>query len=238
MTGEPIEDLRGSLAFTSPTDVLQFLNTTGQTGELSVTGGPEHRTAEIFFEGGTAYHAQLAETTGIDALVEVISWVEGSFIFSSEKMVPTVTIEVSLQNALVEAARRLDERRRAEAEREDTQAPGRLLSSFTDTAGVLATILMTREGVVKAAANPGEAVDMGSLGRGLASLIADVDSLGADQRCRPFGGFFVEYDRFQILCLPVAGAVLIVVAPGRAQLGVIRHKTQHLADALAKVLPD
>ena len=39
MAGEPTEDLRGSLAFTNPTDVLQFLNTTGRTGELRVEGG-------------------------------------------------------------------------------------------------------------------------------------------------------------------------------------------------------
>ena len=51
-------------------------------------------------------------------------------------------------------------------------------------------------------------------------------------------GFFIEFDRFQLLCLPVASSVLVVVAPGRAQLGVIRHKTQHLADALAEVLPE
>ncbi len=237
MAGEPTEDLRGSLAFTNPTDVLQFLNTTGRTGELRVEGGPEQRTAHVYFEGGAVYHAQEGAATGIDALVEMISWVEGIFVFSSDKMVPTVTIEVNLQNALVEAARRLDERRRARQKQKNEHAPQHLLSSFVESSEVLATILMTRDGAPLAFANPDEAVEVTGLGAGLATLINTADELGERQGCRPFGGFIVEYDRFQLLCLPVADAVLVVVAPGRAKLGVIRHKTQHLADALAKVLP-
>ena len=235
---EPVEDLRGSLAFTTLTDVLQFLNTTGRTGELWVEGGPDHQASQVYFDRGTVYHAQEGTTTGIDALVEIISWVEGTFIFSTNKACPTVTIEVSLQNALVEAARRLDERLREVEERDHKQAPQQLLNSFAESTGVLAAILTTRDGSPIASANPDEAVKMEELGIGLKMLIDTIDGLGGAQGCEPFEGFFVEFDRFQLLCLPVASAVLIVVAPGRAQLGVIRHKTQHLADALAKVLPE
>jgi len=238
MVGEPIEDLRGSLAFTTLTDVLQFLHTTGRTGELWVEGGPDQRAAQVYFDRGTVYHSQVGDITGIDALVEIISWVEGTFIFSTDKTSPTVTIEVSLPNALVEAARLLDERRREAEERVNEMAPQRLLSSFTETSGVLAAILMARDGSPLASANTDEALDMGVLGTGLAALIETVNGLGTDQGCENFGGFFIEYDRFQLFCLPVAGTVLVVVAPERAQLGVIRHKTQHLADALTKVLPD
>ena len=85
---EPVEDLRGSLAFTTLTDVLQFLNTTGRTGELRVEGGPNQLAAQVFFDHGTVYHAQEGATTGIDALVEIISWVEGTFIFSTTKRAP------------------------------------------------------------------------------------------------------------------------------------------------------
>ncbi len=235
---EPVEDLRGSLAFTTLTDVLQFLHTTGRTGELWVEGGPEQQAAQVYFERGTVYHAQVQTTTGIDALVEIIAWVEGTFIFSTDKMTPTVTIEVNLPNALVEAARRLDELRRNMDIRDQEQAPQRLLSSFTEVSGVLAALLMARDGTPLATSNPTETVDMTALGGGLTTLIEIIDGLGAAQSCQPFGGFFIEYDRFQLLCIPVAGAILVVVAPGQAQLGVIRHKTQHLADALAKVLPE
>ncbi len=235
---EPVEDLRGSLAFTTLTDVLQFLHTTGRTGELWVEGGPEQHAAQVFFERGTVYHAQEGTTTGIEALVEIIGWVEGTFIFSTDKMTPTVTIEVSLPNALVEAARRLDERRRNRQERDNKQAPQRLLDSFAEASGVLAAMLMGRDGKALASANPNQAVDMDVLGGGLAALIETADRVGDGQGCRPFAGFFIEFDRFQLLCIPVTSAILVVVAPGRAQLGVIRHKTQHLADALAKVLPE
>lgn len=230
---EPVEDLRGSLAFTTVTDVLQFLHTTGRTGELWLEGGPAQHAAQIYFEGGTVYHAQEGAATGIEALIEIISWVEGTFIFTTDKMIPTVTIELSLPNALVEAARRLDEHRREQADR---QAPQRLLDGFADSSGVIAAVLMDRDGQPLAAANPTGAVDTSALGGGLAGLIDTVDGLGEAQGCRPFAGFFIEYDRFQLLCLPVADAVLLVIAPGEAQLGVVRHKSQHLADALAKVL--
>lgn len=236
MDGQPTEDLRGSLAFTTLTDVLQFLNTTGRTGELWVEGGPDQHAAQVYFEGGIVYHAQEGASTAIDALVEIISWVEGTFIFTSEKMTPIVTIEVSLQNALVEAARRLDEKRRDIDERNNEKAPQRLIDSFAESSGILAAILIGGNGVALASSNPGDAVDMTALGGGLTALIETVNGLGAAQGCQPFGGFFIEYDRFQLLCLPVAETVLVVVAPGRAQLGVIRHKTQHLADALTEVL--
>lgn len=238
MAGVPIEDLRGSLAFTTLTDVMQFLHTTTRTGELWVEGGPEHRAAQIYFDRGTVYHAQEGDEVGINALVEIISWVEGSFIFSSDKATSTVTVEVSLPNAIVEAARRLDERRRAQQERENEKAPQRLMDSFVESAGVLGAILMAIDGSLIASAQSDETVKMDELGRGLTTLIKSVNGLGQAQGCRPFGGFFVEYDRLQLLCLPVTRSVLAVVAPERAQLGVVRHKTQHLADALAQVLPE
>ena len=237
MVGEPIEDLRGSLAFTTLTDVMQFLHTTGRTGELWVEGGPDKHAAQIYFERGSVYHAQEGETTGIDALVEIISWDDGTFIFSTDKMTPTVSVEVSLPNALVDAARRLDEKRRAESERDNEQAPQRLLQSFAESSEAMAAILMAGDGSLLASASSDESVAMDELGVGLTPLIENVNSLGGAQGCQPFNSFFVEYDRLQVLCLPVAGAVLAIVAPGRAQLGVLRHKSQHLADALAEVLP-
>lgn len=238
MAGVPIEDLRGSLAFTTLTDVMQFLHTTTRTGELWVEGGPEHHAAQVYFDRGTVYHAQEGDQVGIDAMVEIISWVEGSFIFSSDKATSTVTVEVSLPNALVDAARRLDERRRDQQQAENEKAPQHLMDSFIEASGVLAAILMAVDGSLIASATSDETVKMDELGAGLTALIDNLNGLGRAQGCRPFGGFFVEYDRLQLLCLPVAGAVLAVVAPERAQLGVVRHKTQHLADALKKLLPE
>ena len=220
------------------TDVLQFLNTTGRTGELWVEGGPDAHAARVFFDRGTVYHAQEGAATGIDALVEIISWVDGTFIFSTEKKTPTVTIEVNLQSALVEAARRLDERQRDIAERDSKNAPQRLIDAFAESSDVLAAIVMDPNGTAIAAAKPTEAVAAKALGGDLTALIEIVNTLGNRQGWLPFGDFFIEYDRFQLFCLPVAGVVLVVVAPGQAQLGVIRHKTHHLAEALAKVLPD
>jgi predicted regulator of Ras-like GTPase activity (Roadblock/LC7/MglB family) len=232
------EDLRGSLAFTALSDVLQFLNATGRTGELWIESGPDNREARVYFERGNVYHIQESDTVGIDALVEIISWSEGAFRFTTDTMVPIVSIEVSLPNALVEATRRVDEQRRLEAEQNQIDAPQRLLTAFADSSGVLAAVLMARDGEVMASANPADEVDMEALSAGLTPLIDTIDQLGAAQGCDPFGDFFVEFDQIQILCLPVAQAVVVVVAPGQAKLGVIRHKTQHLADSLAEVLTD
>jgi nicotinic acid phosphoribosyltransferase len=137
----------------------------------------------------------------------------------------------------IQAARLLDERRRAEELHANEIAPQQLLSSFAESSGALAAILMARDGSLVASVNPDEGLDMAALGAGLATLVDDVNKLGNDQGCNTLGGFFIEYDRFQLFCLPLAEDVLVVVAPERAQLGVIRHKTQHLADALTEVLP-
>jgi predicted regulator of Ras-like GTPase activity (Roadblock/LC7/MglB family) len=232
-----IEDLRGSLAFTTLTDVVQFLHTTGRTGELWVEGGSEQRAAQVYFERGSVYHAQDGAVTGIDALVGIISWTDGTFIFSNDKMVPAVSIEDPLPNILVEAARRLDERRREIEELEHERAPQRRLDAFVESSGALGAVLMARDGDPIASSGPEHSgVDVSVLSSSFGSLIETIDRLGEAQGCAPFGGFFIEFDRFQLLCLPVATAVLAVVAPGQAQLGVIRHKTQHLADELAEVL--
>lgn len=217
--------------------MVQFLHTTGRTGELWVEGGPDQRAAQVYFERGSVYHAQEGTSTGIDALVEIISWVDGTFVFSAEKMVAAVTIEDPLPNVLVDAARRLDEQRRRIQQLESERAPQRLLESFAESSGALGALLMDRDGDPIASAEQHEAgLDLAALGQGFGALIETIDRLGEAQGCQPFGGFFIEFDRFQLLCLPVAAAVLVVVAPGRAQLGVIRHKTQHLADELADVL--
>ena len=238
MIGKPVEDLSGSLSFTALSDVLQFLHTTAQTGELRIDSDSDRQTARIFFENGNAYHAEDDHTDGLDTLVEAISWVEGTFRFSVGGQTPKATIDVPLPTALVEAARMLDERRRVRAEREKEDAPQRLLTTFAESSNVFAAMLITRNGSVIASADAGDAIDTTALGGGLAELIETVDRLGDAQSCQPFGGLFVEFDRFQILGLPLASTVLVVVAPGSAQLGVIRHKMQHLADALADVLMD
>jgi predicted regulator of Ras-like GTPase activity (Roadblock/LC7/MglB family) len=232
-----IEDLRGSLAFTTLTDVVQFLHTTGRTGELWVEGGPEQRAAQVYFERGSVYHAQEGSNVGIDALVEIISWVEGSFIFSADKMVPSVSIEDPLPNILVEAARRLDEHRRRVAELESERAPQRMLEAFVESSGAVGAILMERDGSpIASAGHDNGDIDMTALSRDFGSVIETIDRLGSNQNCQPFDGSFIEFDRIQLLCLPVSAAVLVVVAPSQAQLGVIRHKTQHLADELAQAL--
>jgi predicted regulator of Ras-like GTPase activity (Roadblock/LC7/MglB family) len=237
MTDEHMEDLRGSLAFTTLTDVLQFLHTTERTGMLRIEGGPDASHAQVYFEHGNVYHAQQGELVGIDAMVEIITWVEGTFRFSADSMVPTVSIEVPLPSTLVEAARRLDEQRRSESEGENRDAPQQLLDSFAETAEIAAALLMARNGHSVVAANPDEAVDMEVFNGCLIPLIDSVETLGSAQGCEPFAGFFIEYDRFLVFCLGVADATLVVVASGRAQLGVIRHKTRQLAESLAKVLP-
>jgi predicted regulator of Ras-like GTPase activity (Roadblock/LC7/MglB family) len=216
--------------------VVQFLHTTGRTGELWVEGGPDQHAAQIYFDQGNVYHAQESTAVGLDALVQIISWVDGTFIFSTDKQVPTVTIDAPLPNVLVEAARLLDEQRRAQQEQDDRDAPQRLLASFADSADVLGAILIARDGSPIAAASPEDRIDLAGLNDHLGDLIGAIDRLGEGQDCSPFGGFFLEFDRLQLLCKPVADVLLVVIAPGRSQLGVIRHKTQHLADSLADVL--
>lgn len=99
--------LRGSLADMNIGDVLQLPTMGAKTGELHV----EHNGLEssIFYRNGRIVHIRLGDDRDEEALVTVLSWVEGNFSFHVGLESPENTLDEDLPRLLMRAAKRRDE---------------------------------------------------------------------------------------------------------------------------------
>jgi hypothetical protein len=89
-------------------NLMQMLGQASPLGTLTATHGAEEAT--IAFENGALRYALLGSLRGIKALARVLTWNEGTFAFT--RTVDAITDEgapIPLQNALLEAVRRVDE---------------------------------------------------------------------------------------------------------------------------------
>jgi hypothetical protein len=92
--------------------LLQMLGQSSPHGTLTATNGPEEAT--VAFEHGAIRYAQLGNLMGIKAIARMLQWPSGAFSFHA--YVDPITDEpdpIPLQNALIEAARQVDEARAA-----------------------------------------------------------------------------------------------------------------------------
>jgi hypothetical protein len=89
-------------------NLVQMLGQSSPLGTLTATHGAEEAT--IAFENGALRYALLGPLRDVKALARVLKWSEGSFEFT--RSVDAITDErapIPLQNALLEAARQVDE---------------------------------------------------------------------------------------------------------------------------------
>lgn len=89
-------------------NLIQMLGQSSPLGTLTATHGAEEAT--IAFENGALRYALLGPLRGVKALARVLKWNEGTFAFT--RSVDAITDEgkpLPLQNALLEAARQVDE---------------------------------------------------------------------------------------------------------------------------------
>jgi len=68
--------LKGTLADLGIVDLIQFPHAGRKTGHLMITG-PDGD-ARLFYENGALVHASLNDIHGMDALVRIVDWGEGS----------------------------------------------------------------------------------------------------------------------------------------------------------------
>jgi Tfp pilus assembly protein PilZ len=88
--------------------LIQMLGQSSPLGTLTANLGSEEAT--IAFENGTIRYAMLGSLRGVKALARMLQWTAGTFSFHAQ--VDSMTDEpapLPLQNALLEAARQLDE---------------------------------------------------------------------------------------------------------------------------------
>lgn len=112
--------LRGTLAELGIVDLIQFPHSGRKSGKLMIkTNGQE---AKLYYDQGALVHVTLGDLTGMDALVRVIDWQEGTFEFVSDEMATVTSIERDLHRTLMTALKLHDEIK-AEGERRKGAKP-------------------------------------------------------------------------------------------------------------------
>jgi predicted regulator of Ras-like GTPase activity (Roadblock/LC7/MglB family) len=127
-------------------DLLQFPHKGRKSGELVISH--EDREARFYYENGALIHAYTNDETGLEALVGVVGWREGSFEFllgvdSTEK-----TIDMDLPRALMQALKLHDERKMMEAEQVSEPEEG---SAESKTAHILKEFVQVTDFALHAA---------------------------------------------------------------------------------------
>jgi len=99
--------LSGDLKDFGLNDIFQFIQMGGKDGALylkSIKGE-----AAIYFKGGNIQHAEVGSNDGTDAINELLTWNDGTFNFIAGEGIDKVTIDLPVQNVILEAARQIDE---------------------------------------------------------------------------------------------------------------------------------
>ncbi len=102
--------MTGTLGLFSLVDLFQLLTSAKRTGRLAV----EHPNglARIYFDRGRVVHAEFGELIGEAAVNALFADERGAFEFRIGLPSPTDTIDVTTENLILDAVRRLDESRR------------------------------------------------------------------------------------------------------------------------------
>ena len=110
----------GNLSEFGVVALLQLPGTNHLTGKLALSRNDE--TAEFYYKSGKLVHASLEDIQGTEALVRVIDWVDGDFVFDSTSSTTEVTIKQDLQNTLMWALKERDERKKKKQDEEEEAA--------------------------------------------------------------------------------------------------------------------
>jgi pSer/pThr/pTyr-binding forkhead associated (FHA) protein len=100
------EVFQGDLAQIPPFAVVQILELGRKTGALQIDGETWGR---LWFVNGDPVHAETKDQLGFDAAITLVSATAGRFAFEPDIAAPVGTIEASVTQLLLEAARQLDE---------------------------------------------------------------------------------------------------------------------------------
>jgi len=243
--------LKGSLALTNITDLLQFLSASYKSGMIQLNGQPGNKEGKIYFTNGVLVNVISGKLTGLDGFADLLSWEQGAFHFHPDVAAPDKNIGLSIQHAIIQAAILLDnkmasdkqnkaaevnkpesnkvEERSAEMERDSTTVMNDLLS----VPGIDAVVVIGRDGFVIESAGSSSRVNIDELGASLAHAINGIEEMGNELKVNLFQDMFVEYGRAVILCKPIGDAVAAVISPDASKLGIIRHKTKKFFEELA-----
>jgi hypothetical protein len=133
--------LAGDLQDFEITDVFQLIQLGQKDGTLRIQAADD--VGIVYFKNGMVAHAQTNAVQGEPAIDIILSWKKGRFVFSPGQDMPQHTVDLPIQQVILEAARRIDELKRIQ----------KLIPSFDV---VLEIVEVPQAGVDKIQLNPRE----------------------------------------------------------------------------------
>ncbi len=102
--------LAGDLQEFEITDVFQLIQLGQKDGILRIQTGND--TGIVYFKNCMVAHAQTDTIKGEPAIDVILSWKKGHFVFNPGEETPQHTVDLPIQQVILEAARRIDELKR------------------------------------------------------------------------------------------------------------------------------
>ncbi len=99
--------LQGNLQDFELTDVFQLIQLGQKDGGLRINSGAD--VGAVYFKSGMVIHAKTNSLKGQSAIDAILSWEKGRFVFNSNEAAPEHSVDLPIQQVILEAARRIDE---------------------------------------------------------------------------------------------------------------------------------
>lgn len=99
--------LQGNLEDFELTDVFQLIQLGQKDGGLRIQA--ENDVGIVYFKGGMVVHAKTNSIQGESAIDMILSWKTGRFVFNPNEETIETTVDLPIQQVILEAARRIDE---------------------------------------------------------------------------------------------------------------------------------
>ncbi|OPX17694.1 hypothetical protein BXT86_05125 [candidate division WOR-3 bacterium 4484_100] len=99
--------LEGNLQDFELTDVFQLIQLGQKDGGLRIQSPDD--VGVVYFKGGIVVHARTNKLQGEPAIDAILSWRKGRFVFNPGEETMENTVNLPIQQVILEAARRIDE---------------------------------------------------------------------------------------------------------------------------------
>ena len=234
MNALPTAGFSGAISLPLLPDLIQIYTISMADGALTIGSGTQSGT--IWFEHGAMVHAVCGETTGEEAVYQLIQWHDGRFSLDKDARAPFRSIQTSWQEVLMEGCRRLDEAALAivhDPEHDDPDSPldaicariQRYLNGFLAVA-----ILDSRDGSLLAQRSRGDEISLQSAGPLIAELLSQqskvMNSLGRPASL--LDSFTTFGNQVHLLeVLPENRLLYLAVTRDGANLAVVRRAVDH-----------
>lgn len=100
--------ISGQLSQTSVTDLLNQMERERKDGVLKIVT-PRQQAGTIHFKEGSAFDAECGTSTGLNAIIRMINWSEGSYSFTQQPVTRENKIQMRAAELILEALHRYDE---------------------------------------------------------------------------------------------------------------------------------